>query len=391
MLRSHLLSCLILAVSVTRGWHLPEYGTNPSAPTQPNLCKDVMEYHLPCLRNVTLAIQLLLAPDHHFLSLLDERVTLHAVREMQRMGLYREWLSRKNVSECDDRNKFLKSTWLLTKAHRLGIFTDNLMRKVQSGKTKLKLNLKLFENVEEKVCSAKAVEKIKGSREQVWCIVHKDPRKCNQENPDLTFQNVETIANSEGKNTEDDSSASSPLGHLHKCRDRLGKLQKQWQLIMGKLTHSYTDHNDRLSMSSVHDRILELAKTIIEKKQCDDEETKSEFAAIEEEVRGMVDKHGHRTTTEVPLEYTRKKLASKPLDPLTRCRQIFHGFQKEMEGIPKTDPRVMQYLHKMYKVLHDLAKETTQRNGCDGEAIKAKISAFGKQIRDLSAAIIDQQ
>merc|ERR1719419_965059 len=139
------------------------------------------------------------------------------------------------------------------------------MRKVQSGKTKLKLNLKLFENVEEKVCSAKAVEKIKGSREQVWCIVHKDPRKCNQENP-------------EGKNTEDDSSASSPLGHLHKCRDRLGKLQKQWQLIMGKLTHSYTDHNDRLSMSSVHDRILELAKTIIEKKQCDDEETKSEFA-----------------------------------------------------------------------------------------------------------------
>ena len=87
------------------------------------------------------------------------------------------------MSECDDRNKFLKSTWLLTKAHRLGIFTDNLMRKVQSGKTKLKLNLKLFENVEEKVCSAKAVEKIKGSREQVWCIVHKDPRKCNQENP----------------------------------------------------------------------------------------------------------------------------------------------------------------------------------------------------------------
>ena len=62
-----------------------------------------------------------------------------------------------------------------------------------------------------------------------------------------------------------------------------------------------------------------------------------------------------------------------------------------MEGIPKTDPRVMQYLHKMYKVLHDLATETTQRNGCDGEAIKAKISAFGKQIRDLSAAIIDQQ
>jgi len=355
---------------------------------QGNLCRDITKYHFPCMLNITRVIRKQLK-DQHMADVFSKALFAKNIRIEKAIKFNRQKFFT-NKKPCNASAKDKISILITKQSKKLHFVADLMLQKMKQKKSNSTLtDFKQFKNLEQKVCSTAALKAIKDSVDTIWCIAHKEEgSNCKNQK----------MGQTETKSLEATKPPVQNLGHLVKCRSQLGQLQKDLELTQKKLIPgSFANIDSEAKLNEAQNKIMKLAEDIIEKKQCDDEETKSNFLEIETKIKGitgqLADALPEENTSQIPesKDTTIPESTSEPQDTSLICKSFFHKMQKFSKWINMVDNRKLLKKKEVEKLLEDhksMLMEAVAQRACDNDIVKSKIDAFDKQLDAIKRIIL---